>query len=91
MSVGIWLQERTKGLRDTNDARSSFCVARGFAHELFDGLVGELCEIGKQLAVSHEERPHHFRQGDSPQPVADIFDKLIFEKGGESGGSFGIT
>ena len=60
MRVGIGLQERAEGLRDTNDAWPSVFVARGFAQELFDGLVGETCEIGKQGAVSHEEGPEHF-------------------------------
>ena len=91
VSVGIRLQERAKGLRDTNDAGSSVFVTRGFTHELFDGLVGESCEIGEQLALSHEEGPQHFRQSESPQAVADVFDKLVFEKRGESGSSFGIT
>ncbi len=49
--VGVRLSERAKGLRDTNDARSSVFVASGLAHELLDGLVGESCEIGEQLAV----------------------------------------
>jgi hypothetical protein len=85
VSVGGRLQERAKGLRDTNDAGSSVFIARGFAHELLDGLIGESCEIGEQLAVSHEERPQHFGQGESPQAVADVFEQLILEKGGESG------
>lgn len=58
--VGMRLQEGAKGLRDTNDAGSSVFVARGFAHKLLDGLIGETCEIGEQLAVSHEEGPQHF-------------------------------
>src|SRR3990172_8475916 len=66
VSVGVRLQKRTKCLRDTNDARSSVFVARSFAHELLYGLVGESCEIGEQLAVSHEEGPQHFGQGESP-------------------------
>ncbi len=81
VSVGIWLQERTKGLRDTNDAGSSVFVARGFTHELFDGLVGESCEIGEQFAVSHEERTQHFRQGESPQAVADAAEEKLFRCG----------
>ena len=83
--------QRSEGHKRRRLIAESFCVARGFADELFDGLVAESSEIGEQLAVSHEERPQHFRQGESPQAVANIFDKLIFEKGGESGRTLRIT
>ena len=47
VSMGVRLQERAEGLRDTNDAGSSVFVARGFAHELLDGLLSESCELGE--------------------------------------------
>src|SRR3972149_7357310 len=89
--VGIGLQERAEGLRDANDTGSSVFVSRGFRQELFDGLIGETCEIGKQGAVSHEEGPQHFWQGEGPQTMPDVFEQLVFEKGGESGGALGIA
>jgi hypothetical protein len=89
--VGMGLQERAEGLRDTNDAGSSVFVAGGFAKELLDGLVGETCEIGKQAAVSHEEGPQHFWQREGPQTMPDVFEQLVFEKGGEGGGALGIA
>jgi len=89
--VGMGLQERAEGLRDANDTGSSVFVSRGFAQELFDGLVGETCEIGKQGAVSHEEGPQHFWQGEGPQTMPDVFEQLVFEKGGEGGGALGIA
>jgi hypothetical protein len=40
--------------------------------------------------VSHQEGPEHFWQGEGPQ-MPDVFEQLVFEKGGESGGALGIA
>lgn len=89
--MGMGLQKRAKALGDTDDAGPSADVAGGFAHQLVDGFIGEPCEIGKKLAMSHEEGPEHLWQGERPHGVADVFEQLILEKGGESGRTFRIA
>ena len=71
--------------------KPSVVVACGFAHQLVDGFVGEPCELGEKLTISHEEGPEHFWHGESPHGVPDVFEQLVFEKGGESGRTFRIA
>ena len=85
------LQHGAKGLRDTDDAGPSAVVACGVAHQLVDCFVGEPCELGEKLTISHEEGAQHFWQGERPHGVPDVFEQLVFEKGGESGRTFRIA
>jgi len=41
VSMGMRLNQTTKGLRDTDDTGSSLFVADGFAHEFLDGFISE--------------------------------------------------
>ena len=43
------------------------------------------------LPVAHEERPQHLWQSEGEQFVSDVFQKLVFEKGGKSGGPLRVT
>ena len=76
--MGMGLQDRAKGLRDTDDAGPSAVVACGFAHQLVDGFIGEPCELAEKLTMSHEEGPQHLGQGERPHGVPDVFEQLVF-------------
>ena len=66
-------------------------VTGGFAHQLVDGLITKANEISEELALIHEIRSKHFWNRESPQAMADVFQKLVLEKGGKGGCPLRIT
>ncbi|GMR23811.1 MAG: hypothetical protein BMS9Abin37_2283 [Acidobacteriota bacterium] len=87
----MYVQNTPKRLRHSDDPGTGFVVAGGFAQQLVDGLLGKANEISEQLASVHEIRMEHFRDRESPQAVADVFQELVLEKGGKGGRSLGVT
>ena len=80
-----------KCLRHGDDPGTGFWVTGGFAQQLVDGLISKENEISEQLASVHEIRSEHFWNRESPQAMADVFQKLILEQGGKGGGPLGVT
>ena len=91
MSMRMYVHNTPKCLRHGDDAGTGFVVTDGLAHQLMDGLISEANEITEELAPEHEVRSEHFGNRKSPQAMADVFQKLVFDKGGESGRTFRIT
>lgn len=91
MDMGVWVDETSKGLRRGEDTRPSVRIVEGLRHQLLEGLIGEPSEIGKKLSVAHEERPKHLWQSEGEQLVSDVFQELVFEEGGKSGGPLRIA
>ncbi len=91
MKVRIPFQVIGKRLDDSDHAWLSFLVVDGGLHELFDGFIGGTGELGEEFTAKQEVKSEHFWKGKGPQTMADIIQKLVFEKGGESSAAFGIT
>jgi hypothetical protein len=91
MDVWMCTDRVAKCLRDGNDAGTGSRVTGDFAHQLLDGLVSKASEISQELSLVHEVRPKHLWDRERPERMADVFQKLILEKSGESGGAFCIT
>ena len=89
--MGMYVQNTPKCLRHGDDPGTGFWVPGGFAQQLVDGLIRKANEISEQLASVHEIRTEHFWNGESPQAMADVFQKLILEQGGKGGGPLGVS
>ncbi len=87
----MYVQNTPKCLRHGDDPRTGFVVTGSFAQQLVDGLIGKAHEISEQLASVHEIRSEHFRNRESPQAMADVFQKLVLEKHGKGGRPLRIT
>jgi len=85
------VQDTAKCLGYGDDAGTGFVIADSIAHHLVDGLISEANEIPEELASEHEIRPEHFWNRKAPQAMADVFQELIFEKGGKGSGSLRVT
>ena len=77
--MGMYVQNTPKCLRHGDDPGTGFWVPGGFAQQLVDGLIRKANEISEQLASVHEIRTEHFWNGESPQAMADVFQKLILQ------------
>ena len=91
MSMGMYVQNAPKSLRHGDDPGTGFRVTGGFAQQLADGLISKANEITEQLASVHEKRSEHFWNGESPQAMSDVFQKLILEQGGKGGRPLRVT
>jgi hypothetical protein len=91
MEMWVWVDETSEALRHGDDSGSSVLVVDGLRHQLVNGLIGEPSEIGEKLPVVHEIRPKHLGESEGEQLVAYVFEKLVFEKGGERGGPLGVA
>ena len=60
-------------------------------HELVNGFVAGAGELGEKLATEEEVAAEHFGNGETPNRMADVFQKLFLEKSCEGRGSFGVA
>ena len=91
VQVRVPLQVIGEGLDGDDHGGPRALVLDGSDHELMNGLVSGLGELGEELAVEEEVGAEHFGNGETPNGMADVFQELLLEKGCESRCSLGIA
>ncbi len=80
-----------EGLYGDDHADANVLVIDSSGHELMDSFVAGPGELGEELAVEEEVAAEHFGNGETPNGMADVFQKLLLEKSREGRGSLGIA
>ena len=72
-------------------ADANVVVIDSGGHELVDGGGAGAGELGEELAAEEKIAAEHFGNGETPNGMADVFQKLLLKKSCEGGGSLGIA
>jgi hypothetical protein len=89
MDVRIAPRVVAEGLHHHDHARLERRRRRGLGHQLPHGLVGRTAQPPEQRPVVEEVRPEHLREREHPLGVANLFEHLLAQEGGELGGTLG--
>ncbi len=80
-----------EGLYGDDHADANVVVIDSSGHELVDGFVAGAGELSEELSVEEEVAAEHFGNGETPNGMADVFQKPLLKKACEGRGSLGIA
>ena len=84
MYVGVDIEEIPSRCGERHHPRAKPVTPdRGGGHHLLHGLVGRPAEPAPKLGAVDEIRPQHFRQGERPHCVPDLFEHLVGQESRE--------